>query len=172
MSHTKERASPGPEPVRADFVPVSDYTSREFLQLENERMWPRVWLMACRVEELAGPGSFVTFDIVRDSILLVRQPSGEIKAFHNVCQHRGRRLKDGCGQMGKSIHCRFHGWSWHLDGSIQRIVHREQWEGCPQFADEDVRLPDVRVDAWGGWVFITMNPEAPPLMEYLGEVPE
>ena len=55
MSHTKERASPGPEPVRADFVPVGDYTSREFLQLENERMWPRVWLMACRVEELAGP---------------------------------------------------------------------------------------------------------------------
>ena len=172
MNSPKDGASLSSQPVRADFVPVSDYISRDFLQLENERMWPRVWLMACRTEELAEPGSFVTFDIVRDSILLVRQASGEIKAFHNVCQHRGRRLKDGCGQMGKSIYCRFHGWSWNLDGSIKRIVHREQWEGCPQFADEDVRLPEVRVDMWAGWVFITMDPEAPALMDYLGEVPE
>lgn len=159
-------------PVRPDFVPVSDYISKEFLQLENERVWPRVWLMACREEELAQPGSFYTFDIVRDSILLVRQADDSIKAFHNVCQHRGRRLKDGCGQMAKSIYCKFHGWSWNLDGSIQRIIHREQWQGCPQFEDEDVRLPEVRVDSWAGWVFVTMNPEAPSLQEYLGEIPE
>jgi len=163
---------PSGKPVRPDFVPASDYISKEFLQLENERMWPRVWLMACRVEELEQAGSFVTFDIVRDSILLVRQPAGEIKAFYNVCQHRGRRLKDGCGQIGKSIYCRFHGWSWNLDGSLQRIVHREEWNGCPEFADEDLHLPEVRVDTWGGWVFVTMNPDAPPLMEYLGDVPE
>ena len=105
---------------------------RSFLQLENERVWPRVWLMACREEELEEPGSFVTFDIVRDSILLVRQASGEIKAFHNVCQHRGRRLKDGCGQIGKSIYCRFHGWSWNLDGSIQRIVAPRAMGGLSQ----------------------------------------
>jgi nitrite reductase/ring-hydroxylating ferredoxin subunit len=172
MNHSPEGTPLRSEPVRTDFVPVSDYISTEFLQLENERMWPRVWLMACRVEELAKPGDFVTFDIIRDSILLLRQPSGAIKAFHNVCQHRGRRLKDGCGQIGKSIYCRFHGWSWNLDGSIQRVVHREQWDGCPQFADEDLRLPEVRVDTWGGWVFVTMNPEAPSLQEYLGDVPE
>jgi nitrite reductase/ring-hydroxylating ferredoxin subunit len=159
-------------PVRPDFVPVSDYISKEFLQLENERVWPRVWLMACRVEELDNPGAFFTFDVVRDSILLVRQASGEIKAFHNVCQHRGRRLKDGCGQMAKSIYCKFHGWSWNLDGSIQRIIHREQWQGCEQFADADLSLPEVRVDTWAGWVFVTMNADAPSLKEYLGEVPE
>ena len=171
MSLPRERAALSDEPVRPDFVPASDYISKEFLQLENERVWPRVWLMACREEELEKPGSFVTFDIVRDSILLVRQPAGEIRAFHNVCQHRGRRLKDGCGQMGRSIHCRFHGWSWHLDGSLQRIVHREQWQGCPGFNDEDLHLPEVRVGTWGGWVFVTMDPKAPALMEYLGDVP-
>jgi len=171
MNRPEDRIPLQPEPVRPDFVPVGDYISKEFLQRENERLWPRVWLMACRVEELEKSGSFVTFDIVRDSILLVRQPAGEIKAFHNVCQHRGRRLKDGCGEMSK-IHCRFHGWSWHLDGSIQRVVHREQWEGCPSFADEDLRLPELRVDTWGGWVFVTMDPEAPALADYLGEVTE
>ena len=99
-------------PVRPDFVPVEDYISKDFLALENERVWPGVWLIACREEELAGPGAYHVFNIVRDSILLVRQPDDSIKAFHNVCQHRGRRLKDdACGQIGKSIYCRFHGWS-------------------------------------------------------------
>lgn len=159
-------------PVRPDFVPVSDYISKEFLQQENERVWPRVWLMACREEEIKKPGAFFVFDIVRDSILVVRQASGDIKAFHNVCLHRGRRLKDGCGQMAKSIYCKFHGWSWNLDGSLQRIVHREQWEGCEGFGDGDLKLPEVRVDTWAGWVFVTMNPEAPALLEYLGDIPE
>jgi phenylpropionate dioxygenase-like ring-hydroxylating dioxygenase large terminal subunit len=158
-------------PVRTDFVPVDDYISKDFLRLENERVWPRVWLMACREEELGKPGSFMTFEIVRESILLVRQDSGAIKAFYNVCQHRGRRLKEGCGQSGRSIYCKFHGWSWNLDGSIQRVVHRAQWDGCPAFGDEDLHLPEVRVDTWGGWVFVTMNPEAPPLLDYLGDVP-
>lgn len=171
MNHPKEGASLSSNPVRPDFIPVDDYISKEFLQLENERVWPRVWLMACREAELDKPGSYVVFDIVRDSILLVRQASGEIKAFHNVCLHRGRRLKDGCGHIGKSIYCRFHGWAWNPDGSIQRIVHREQWDGCSGFGDEDLHLPELRVDTWGGWVFVTMNPDAPSLQEYLGEVP-
>ena len=172
MNTPREGTSLRSEPVRADFVPTSDYISKEFLKLENERMWPRVWLMACRQEELDKPGSYVVFDVVRDSILLVRQPTGEIKAFHNVCQHRGRRLKEGCGHIGKSIFCRFHGWSWHVDGSIQRIVHREEWDGCSRFRDEDLRLPEVRVDTWGGWVWVTMDPAASTLKEYLGDVPE
>jgi nitrite reductase/ring-hydroxylating ferredoxin subunit len=162
----------GAEPVRPDFVPADDYISKEFLKRENERLWPRVWLMACREEELAKPGAFVTFDIVRETILIVRQASGEIKAFYNVCQHRGRKLKEGCGQIGKSIYCRFHGWSWNLDGSIQRIIHREQWDGCAEFADRDLRLPELRTGTWGGWVWVTMNDEAPPLLDYLGDVPK
>lgn len=160
-------------PVRPDFVPASDYISRDFLALENERVWPQVWLMACREEELAKPGSYHVFNVLRESILLVRQPEGEIKAFYNVCQHRGRRLKeDACGQIGKSIYCRFHGWSWNVDGSIQRVVRRDQWEGCPAFDDEALALPELKVGTWGGWVFVTMNPDAPPLQEYLGEVPD
>lgn len=160
-------------PVRPDFVPVADYISKDFLELENEKVWPKVWLMACREEELGGAGAYHGFNVVRDSILLVRQPDGAIKAFHNVCQHRGRRLKeDACGHIGKSIHCRFHGWSWNVDGSIRRVVRRDQWDGCPAFDDESLRLPELRVDTWAGWVFVTMNPDAPSLAEYLGEVPD
>jgi len=161
-----------PGTVRPDYVPVEDYISKEFLRLENQHVWPRVWLMACREEELARPGSYVVFDVLRETILLVRQQDGSIKAFYNVCQHRGRKLKEGCGQIGKSIYCRFHGWSWNPDGSIQRVVHREEWDGCEAFSDEDLKLPELRTGSWGGWIFVTMDPDAPPLMEYLGDVPE
>lgn len=160
------------QPVRPDFVPVEDYISKDFLALENQRVWPRVWLMACRAEEVAAPGAFHVFDVVRDSILVVRQPDGGLKAFHNVCQHRGRRLKDGCGQIGKSIYCRFHGWSWNIDGSIQRVVSRPNWDGCPDFTDGDLALPEVRIDTWAGWIFVAMDPDVPSLREYLGDVPE
>lgn len=160
-------------PVRPDFVPAADYTSKDFLALENETVWPKAWLMACREEELPHPGSYHVFNVLRESILLVRQPTGAIKAFYNVCQHRGRRLKeDACGQIGKSIYCRFHGWSWNIDGALQRVVRRDQWEGCPSFGDEDLRLPELQVASWAGWVFVTMNPDAQPLLEYLGDVPD
>ncbi len=158
--------------LRSDLVPASDYTSEKFLRLEIDRMWPRVWLMASREEELTQSGSYVVFDILRESILLVRQPSGQIKAFYNVCQHRGRRLKEGCGNIGKSIFCRFHGWSWNIDGALQRVVNREDWGVDPDFCDEDLRLPELRVDSWGGWIWVTMDPRAPSLKEYLGDVPD
>lgn len=170
-SATRKGSSSSSTQVRPDYVPVSDYISKDFLQLENERVWPRVWLMACRVEEIANPGSYVVFDVIRETILIVRQDTGEFKAFHNVCPHRGRRLKDGCGCMTK-IYCNFHAWSWNIDGSIQRVPHREEWNGCSGFGDDDLRLPEVRVDTWGGWVFITLSQDVPPLREYLGVVPE
>ena len=63
-----------------------------------------------------------------------------IRAFYNVCQHRGRRLTEGCGQRAK-LQCRFHGWQWDLDGKVIRIVDREDWQGCPDMSDEDFALP-------------------------------
>jgi len=158
--------------VRDDFVPTQDYISPEFLRLENERLWPRAWLMACRETELPNAGDYFVFDIVRESILLVRQDDAAIKAFYNVCQHRGRRLRSKCGNVGKAIYCKFHGWSWRKDGSLNRIVNREEWDGCDDFSDDDLRLPEIRVDAWGGWVWICMDPDTPPLRDYLGEVPD
>lgn len=158
--------------VRPDFVPVADYISKDFLARENEAVWPNAWLMACREEEVPNPGSYHVFDIVRDSVLVVRQTDGSLKAFHNVCLHRGRRLKeDACGTIGKSIYCRFHGWSWNVDGSIQRVIHRAQWDGCADFDDAALHLGELRVACWGGWVFVAMSDQLPPLHEWLGDVP-
>ncbi|TAL03665.1 MAG: aromatic ring-hydroxylating dioxygenase subunit alpha [Rhodospirillaceae bacterium] len=155
--------------VRTDFVPVEHYTSPEFLRLEKERMWPRVWQVACREEELPNVGSYVTYNIMDESIVVVRVSEDVIKAYFNVCQHRGRRLTQGCGQMSR-FHCTFHAWQYNLDGSIARVLDRGDWAGCPDFGDADLSLKSVRVGTWAGWVFVNMDPDAEPLADYLAPV--
>jgi len=150
--------------VRDDFIPASDYIDPAFAALEAELLWPRVWQMACREEELANPGDFVTYDILDESIIVMRSSDGEIRAFYNVCPHRGRRLTDGCG---RAVHltCPYHGWRWNLDGSSLEIVDGQDWGDA--LGPEDAALGPVQVGRWGGWVFICMDPEAPSLEEFL-----
>jgi phenylpropionate dioxygenase-like ring-hydroxylating dioxygenase large terminal subunit len=159
--------------VRKDFVPKADYLSREITALENERLWGSVWLMACREQELESPGDFVVFDIADESILLVRNSAGDLRAFYNVCQHRGRRLKDvEAGNTGGGVQCPFHAWRYDLEGRPTYISAREDWEGCPDFCEQDLSLKRVRVDTWAGWVWISMDPEIEPLVDYLAPVTE
>ncbi|HET6972217.1 MAG TPA: aromatic ring-hydroxylating dioxygenase subunit alpha [Phenylobacterium sp.] len=150
--------------VRDDYVPAADYISRAFLEREKAALWPRVWQMACREEEIPKVGDFYTYDILDESIVVARTAPDEIRAYYNVCPHRGRRLTDGCGHTGK-FHCRFHGWQWDLSGRNTLVVDREDWSGV--LTDEDVALRTVRVECWGGWVYVNMDPQAAPLADFL-----
>lgn len=152
------------EQVRDDFIPKDAYFSREFAFQERERLWPRVWQVACRLEEIPDEGDFATYDILDDSIIVVRSDSNTIRAFHNVCPHRGRRLTEGCGRATQFV-CRFHGWKWNRQGENIHVVDREDWGGC--LHDDDIRLKEVLVDTWGGFVFINMDPAAKPLADFL-----
>jgi phenylpropionate dioxygenase-like ring-hydroxylating dioxygenase large terminal subunit len=156
--------SPAAQSVRPDFVPTADYTSRDFAALERERLWPRVWQMACREEEIPNVGDYYTYDIVDDSITVVRSAPAEIKAYYNVCPHRGRRLTEGCGHTGR-LHCKFHGWQWNLQGQNTLVVDRDDWG--PALCDDDVALKSVRVGVWGGWVYINMDPDCESLDDFL-----
>lgn len=163
---------PAKAEFRADLMPADAYITQKYVDLEDERLWPRTWQIVCRFEEIPDVGDFVTYDIVDESIIVVRTAPDEVKAFYNVCLHRGRRLKDGCGNTGKTIFCRFHGWTWNVDGTIKRVVDREDWDGCPSFKDEDLSLREVKVASWGGWVWISMDPNIEPLETYLDPVPD
>lgn len=164
MSESKRQAP------RDDFIPKDAYISPDFASLEKERLWPRVWQMACREEEIPNAGDFVTYDILDDSIIVVRSDNGAIRAFHNVCQHRGRRLTNGCGNASR-LRCRFHGWTYGLNGRIETIPDREDWVDCPNTSDEDLSLKAPLVDTWGGFVFINMDTGAEPLLAYLEPIP-
>lgn len=149
------------EPV---MLPIEPYVSRDYALAEGEKLWPKVWQPACRVEELPKVGDFVTYDIADESIIVVRSSTENISAYYNVCQHRGRRLTKGCGHTSR-FYCPFHGWAWNIDGSNHNVHDRED------FGDSldgvDLSLPEVRVGEWGGWVWINMDPDAEPLEQYL-----
>jgi phenylpropionate dioxygenase-like ring-hydroxylating dioxygenase large terminal subunit len=140
------------------------YVSADYARAEADRLWPRVWQVACRVEEIPDVGDFVTYDIAGDSIIVTRAAPDKIAAYFNVCRHRGRQLTEGCGNARRFV-CKFHAWSWDLDGENLGVVRKEAWGEC--LTDADLRLKDVRVDTWGGWVFVCMDPAALPLIDYL-----
>ncbi|MFU8816251.1 MAG: aromatic ring-hydroxylating oxygenase subunit alpha [Pseudomonadales bacterium] len=148
-------------------VPVGRYRDRAFHQLEMAQLWPRVWQMACREEQIPDVGDYHVYEIGRYSILVVRTSQG-IKAHHNVCRHRGRRLCDRDGHAASFI-CPFHGFSWNIDGSLRAIT--SDWD-FPHIDQRDFDLTPVQCDTWGGWVFINMDLAAGPLGEFLGELPQ
>jgi phenylpropionate dioxygenase-like ring-hydroxylating dioxygenase large terminal subunit len=157
--------------VRPDFVPADAYIRPEYVEIEAQTLWPRTWLIAAREEELKRAGDYVVFDIGRESILIVRGENSALRAFYNVCRHRGRRLKDDpFGHTSRFIRCGFHGWTYRLDGSILSVLHREDWKGCADFTDEALRLRELRLETWAGWIWVTMDADIEPLREYLGPV--
>ena len=117
-------------------MPVRRYTTQAFHDLEMRKLWPKVWQMACREEEIPEVGDYVVYDIGSYSIIVVRTQQG-ISAHHNVCRHRGRRLCDSETGHAASFICPFHGFSWNLDGiAARRDVamgfsgHRRQRSSC------------------------------------------
>jgi nitrite reductase/ring-hydroxylating ferredoxin subunit len=143
------------------------YTSPAFAELEAQRMWTRTWQMACREEELPEPGDTIVYEIVGRSLLITRQADGSIRALHNSCTHRGRKLLLADDSV-KHFRCPFHGFSWHLDGTVRSIPCRWDFE---HVTDAEFRLPEARVGTWGGFVFVNMDPAAMPLDEYLEVLP-
>jgi nitrite reductase/ring-hydroxylating ferredoxin subunit len=156
------------EPVT---YPVEAFVSPDYARAEADRLWAKVWQHAGRVEEIPEPGDYITYEVGEDSILIVRTATGAIKAYHNVCPHRGRRLIDtppgenrACGKK-KAFVCGFHGWTYNLDGKNTYILDKDDWKGV--LDERRTSLYEVKVDAWGGWLFVNMDPNAVSLREYL-----
>jgi phenylpropionate dioxygenase-like ring-hydroxylating dioxygenase large terminal subunit len=143
--------------------PTEAYLSEQYAREEKNKLWTKVWQIACRVEELPKVGDYVTYDILDESIIVVRTAPEKISAYYNVCQHRGRRLVEGHGQT-RQFRCPFHGWTWNLEGKNVFILDPDDWR-CA--TEQRLRLKDLKVDTWGGWVWINMDPHCGPLNEYL-----
>ena len=145
------------------------YLSEDYARAENDKLWGKVWQIACREEELPKVGDYVTYDILDESIIVTRAADDKIVSYYNACPHRGRRLTEGCGQTKKFV-CRYHGWKWELNGENAEVLWREDWgDALPA---EDIRLREVKCDTWGGYVFINMDPDCGSLRDYLGPVTE
>ena len=150
-------------------IDYARYTSREFMHAEFDRMWSRVWQFACREEQIPLVHDYIVYDIGRWSVIVVRGADGHIRAFHNSCMHRGTKLRpSGTDGNAEELRCPFHGWAWHSDGRLKEVIC--PWD-FPHVSPESHGLRPVRVDFWGGFVFVTFDDHAKPLRDYMEVIP-
>ena len=152
-------------------IPAARYYDPEFFELEKEHLWPHVWQMACRLEEIPNVGDYVEYTIFDKSVIVVRAKDG-VKAFHNACRHRGVRLANGPGNCAKTgFVCPFHGWRFGIDGKNTFVFGRQVFDD--ELLDHaEIDLSPCRIDFWADCAFINFDDEAPGLIESLGPVAE
>jgi phenylpropionate dioxygenase-like ring-hydroxylating dioxygenase large terminal subunit len=151
-------------------VSVEPYVSQEYFELERERIFKKVWLYACRIEQLENPGDFLVKDlqVCDTSVVLVRDENGELRGFHNMCAHRGNKIAYDASGNASAFNCRFHGWSYSLAGELTFVPDEDNYFDIDK---KCLGLSPVHVDVWEGFVFVNVAPEpTETLPEYLGEL--
>jgi phenylpropionate dioxygenase-like ring-hydroxylating dioxygenase large terminal subunit len=149
-----------------DRVDSERYYSRDVMDQEWERLWTRVWLIAGPRSDLREPGDYFTFDIGRESIIITLNDDENVRAFYNVCPHRGNRVvlnEHGCATK---FTCTFHSWCFDLDGKVETITDEETFR--PGVIKERPGLTSVKVEVKAGLIFVNLDENAPPLAERLG----
>ena len=139
---------------------------------EWERLWCRVWQLAGLVSDIPHIGDYFKYDVGPESFIITRTGDGpdDIAAYYNVCQHRGNRLVIDDFGSGDHFTCLFHSWQWNLDGSLNQITDRETFR--PELIADNPPLSSVRCEIWDGFVFINMDEDAEPLLDFLDPLPE
>ena len=152
-------------------IPAARYYSEEFYKAEVEQLWPRVWQMACRLEQIPEVGDWVEYSNLGRSVIVVRTPDG-IKAYQNACRHRGVPIAGGngngfgnCREAG--FVCPFHGWRWNMHGENTHVFGKGLFSGR-QLETDDLRLRTCRVETAIGCAFINYDDEAPSLRDCIG----
>ncbi|HXF97294.1 MAG TPA: aromatic ring-hydroxylating dioxygenase subunit alpha [Gaiellaceae bacterium] len=148
-------------------LPWSWYSDPAVLSLERERIFRRSWQYVGHTGELAEPGAFRATSAAGVPVVLVRDEDGELRAFLNVCRHRGSLIVEGAG-VRAALQCPYHAWTYGLDGRLLRAPRLER-EGL---ARDELSLVELRLERWGPFLFVNPDREAPPLAAHLDRVPE
>jgi len=151
----------------ASHLPAWCYTSDAFYQREMETVFRRSWVLIGRAESIAQPGDFITVEVGGAPLVILRDRSGQIRAFANSCRHRGAKLLEGEGHCTSHIVCPYHSWSFALDG---RLAAAPGMQGIKAFDLANYGLLPVRLDSWAGFLFVNLDGQAQPLLAYLGEI--
>ena len=133
-------------------LPGWAYFSQELFELECETLFKTHWQFVCHVNEAADIGAYVTFDVAGERALVIRGHDGILRAFHNLCRHRGSRIvPDARGVCNKAMVCPYHGWAYNLDGGLRGIANRDTF---PPMQAEKWGLKPLEMEIWNGLVFI------------------
>jgi nitrite reductase/ring-hydroxylating ferredoxin subunit len=147
-------------------ISTDRYINPAFAKEEMDKLWTRTWQFACREEHIPEVGDYHVYDVGAYSFIITRVAQHEVRAYFNACLHRGTKLRaSGTEGRASEFKCSFHGWSWNVDGTNKSIVC--EWD-FPHVDRKKLTLPQAKVELLGGFVFINMDPDAPPLAQYLG----
>ncbi|MEM9332587.1 MAG: SRPBCC family protein [Pseudomonadota bacterium] len=153
---------------QARAMPPSVYTSPQFLDRELKDIFSVDWYCVGRASALSNPGDYVTLELAKQPIIVLRGKDGNLKAMSNVCLHRMSTLLQGRGNT-RTIVCPYHAWTYNLDGSLRGAPAMTLNDG---FCKDQYKLPEIRCEEWLGWIFVTLNPNATPVGEQLVQVEE
>jgi Rieske 2Fe-2S family protein len=156
------------EVTQASHAPGALYSDPRVLDLEMQRIFRKDWFCVARDEELAQAGDYFAFRILNEPVLLCRDKAGRIRAYANMCRHRGVELATGTGRVSQFV-CPYHGWTYDLDGRLRGAGYMSD---SLAFDREECRLPELKVAVWGGFIFTTLNDEPEPFDEYLKDFAE
>ncbi|WP_209308884.1 Rieske 2Fe-2S domain-containing protein [Blastococcus sp. CT_GayMR16] len=157
--------------VRRGMIPAHIYNDREVFELEKKRLFSRAWLFVGHESEIPQAGDYVVRRVLEDSFIIARDEAGEVRAHFNMCLHRGMQV---CrAEMGNASHfrCPYHGWSYRNDGRLVGLpFHRDAYGGEAGFPRQGQRLlPAPSLASYNGLIFVSLDPAAPPLEEFLGD---
>jgi phenylpropionate dioxygenase-like ring-hydroxylating dioxygenase large terminal subunit len=151
-------------------IRVGRYIDPEFQQLEYDRLWPKVWQVAARIDEIPETNDFTTYEIGDQSVFLVRIDKETVGAYHNVCPHRATQLAEGAGTFEHgNIICPFHGWRWDTQGNNTYILSRKEFRDGNLCAS-DVALKKLHCTVFAGFVFINFDPDCMPFDEFIAPI--
>lgn len=149
-------------------LPSALYADPAVFAAEKEEIFSRTWQVVGHASQVANPGDYFTTGLIGEPLLLVRGADGKLRGFYNVCRHRAGPAAEGCGSR-KLFRCGYHGWTYDLEGTL---ICATEVEGVRGFRAEDFSLAPVRVAEWFSLVFVNLDPDAPPLLGTLGELPK
>ena len=150
-------------------VPVDRYISPAWMAIENEKVWPKTWQIACSLDHVADPGDFYEYRAGWLSILVVRGQDGELRAFQNACRHRGNAICQGSGSGLDELRCPYHRWAWTTEGMLREVPNRR---GFGHIDNDEYALIPAKVDTWGRLVFVNLDTQAIGLGEWLEGIPD
>ena len=145
------------------------YRDPEITELEERRIFARTWQLVGHVGRLPNPGDYLTSTAGSQPVLVLRDEHGELRAFRNVCRHRGSRLLSGSGQCGKAIRCRYHGWTYRTDGELIGVPEGRSIAGLDK---SKLGLFPARVETLCGLIFVNLDVHAEPLADQVTGLPE
>jgi phenylpropionate dioxygenase-like ring-hydroxylating dioxygenase large terminal subunit len=155
---------PSPDPLEGMSLPGWLYFDPEFFEAEKRGFLRAAPQVVCHESEIGQAGEWRSIDYLGESVIVIRGDDGEVRAFSNVCRHRGSRLVDGTGGCAKVLTCPYHAWSYSRDGRLVGVPHRHEYPGLKT---EDHGLFQVALESWRGFLFITLEPGAPSVAEMM-----